>query len=109
LPKNKAKLMMNMLLIAISAVPRGGMIRIGLSGEAGREDILISAVSDPEKKQRTFLPQGVVELLDGTPESGVEARNIQPFYTGLLARMNGMKVTASLDGDRFEIRAVSAA
>jgi histidine phosphotransferase ChpT len=109
LPKNKAKLMMNMLLIAISAVPRGGIIKVGLCGEAGREDIEITAVSDPEKKQRTFLPQGVVELLDGTPENGVEARNIQPFYTGLLARMNGMKVFAAVEGDRFEIKATAAA
>ncbi len=108
LPKNKAKLLMNMILIAISAVPRGGLIRISLTGKAGSEDIGITAISDPEKKQRTFLPQGVVELLDGTPENGVEARNIQPFYTGLLARMNGMTVSAAVEGDRFEIKAVAA-
>jgi len=109
MPKNKAKLMMNMLLIAISAVPRGGDIRVSLDGEAGKEDIIIIAKSDPEKKQRTFLPQNVVELLDGTPESGsIEARNIQPFYTGLLARMSSMNVTASVDGDTFEIKAVLA-
>ncbi len=109
MPKNKAKLMMNMLLIAISAVPRGGDIRVSLDGEAGSESIIITAVSDPEKKQRTFLPQNVVELLDGTPESGsIEARNIQPFYTGLLARMSNMNVTAAVDGDTFEIKAVLA-
>ncbi len=108
LPKNKAKLMMNMLLIALTAVPRGGMITVSLNGEAGAEEIEIIAVSDPEKKQRTFMPQGVVELLAGTPEGGVEARNIQPFYTGLLARMSGMAVTASVDGDTFEIKAIPA-
>ena len=109
MPKNKAKLMMNMLLIAISAVPRGGDVRVSLDGEAGNEAILITAVSDPEKKQRTFLPQNVVELLAGTPESGsIEARNIQPFYTGLLARMSNMNVTAAVDGDTFEIKAVPA-
>lgn len=107
LPKNKAKLMMNMLLIAIAAVPRGGVIKVDLNGATGRENIVITAISDPEKKQRTFLPQGVVELLAGTPEGGtVEARNIQPFYTGLLARMSGMNVTAAVDGDKFEITAV---
>ncbi|MBU1174869.1 MAG: histidine phosphotransferase [Alphaproteobacteria bacterium] len=108
LPKNKAKLMMNMLLIAISAVPRGGRITVNLVGEAGREAIEIVATSDPEQKQRTFLPQGVQELLAGTPEGGVEARNIQPFYTGLLARMSGMSVSAAIDGERFDITAVPA-
>ncbi len=108
MPKNKAKLMMNMLLIAISAVPRGGNIRVSLDGEAGKQDITIVAVSDPEKKQRTFLPQGVVELLAGTPENGaVEARNIQPFYTGLLARMSNMTVSATVEGETFEIKAVA--
>ncbi len=109
MPKNKAKLMMNMLLIAIAAVPRGGLIRVGLAGDEGREDIVVTATSDPEKKQRTFLPQGVVELLAGTPEGGsVEARNIQPFYTGLLARMSGMQVSAGIAGETFEIKAVPA-
>ena len=109
LPKNKAKLMMNMLLIAVASVPRGGVITVSLTGETGAETITIISVSDPEKKQRTFLPQGSVELLAGTPEGGtVEARNIQPFYTGLLARMSGMSVTAALDGDTFSIIAVPA-
>ena len=109
LPKNKAKLMMNMLLIAVAAVPRGGIIRVSLEGETGSETILITATSDPEQKQRTFLPQGVVELLAGTPEGGVEARNIQPFYTGLLARMSGMVVTAGVEAETFEIKAVPTA
>lgn len=106
--KNKAKLMMNMILIAVAAVPRGGMVKVSLDGDAGSESIKIVATSDPEQKQRTFLPQGVVELLAGSPEGGVEARNIQPFYTGLLARMSGMSVTAGVDGETFEIKAVPA-
>ena len=109
LPKNKAKLMMNMVLIAISAVPRGGLVKVSLVGEPGKESIDVVATSDPEKKQRTFMPQGVDELLAGTPEGGVEARNIQPFYTGLLARMSEMNVAASLDGERFEIHATPLA
>ena len=50
----------------------------------------------------------MVELLAGTPEGGVEARNIQPFYTGLLARMSGMSVTAGVEGETFSIKAVPA-
>lgn len=108
MPKNKAKLMMNMVLIAIAAVPRGGLVKVSMTGDAGSESIAVVATSDPEKKQRTFLPQGVDELLAGTPEGGVEARNIQPFYTGLLARMCNMSVSASLDGETFEINAKPA-
>lgn len=103
LPKNKAKLLMNMLLIAAAAVPRGGMVTARVDGEAGKETLSISATSDVEKKQRTFMPQGSEELIAGNPEGGVEARNIQPFYTGLLARMTDMAVTVGLDGETFSI------
>lgn len=105
LPKNKAKLLMNMLLIAVAAVPRGGMVTVSAEGEAGAETLLISATSDPEQRQRTLMPQGVEEMVAGTPEDGVEARNVQPFYTGLLARMTGMKVSLELEDTTFRITA----
>jgi histidine phosphotransferase ChpT len=101
LPKNKAKLFMNMLLIASGAVPRGGNVVAEIEGEAGRERFRIVASSDAEKKQKTLMPMGVEELLHGNPEEGVDARGIQPFYTGLLARMTGMEIAVKLEGDKF--------
>lgn len=103
LPKNKAKLFMNMLLIAAASVPRGGNVIAKIEGDAGAEFLTITASSDPEKKQRTFMPKGVDELLVGQSEEGVTARNIQPFYTGLLARLSGMEAGVSLDGETFSI------
>ncbi len=35
LPKHKAKLMMNMLLIAAGSVPRGGLVTVSVEGPAG--------------------------------------------------------------------------
>jgi len=103
LPKNKAKLFMNMLLIAAASVPRGGKVVAKIEGETGAESLSIIAMSDPEKKQRTFLPEDVEDLLAGQAEGGVTARNIQPFYTGLLARLSGMEPGVSLDGNVFTI------
>lgn len=97
LPKNKAKLMMNMLLIAAASVPRGGKVVADLSGEAGQETLVLTASSDPEKRQKTLMPMGVEELLSGNPEEGVDARGIQPFYTGLLARMTEMELAIKLE------------
>src|SRR5690606_23476851 len=37
LPKHKAKLMMNMLLIAAMAVPRGGVVTVKVEGAPGAE------------------------------------------------------------------------
>lgn len=105
LPKNKAKLLMNMLLIAVAAVPRGGLVTVSSEGEPGSEILNITATSDPEQRQRTLMPQGVEDMVAGTPEDGVEARNVQPFYTGLLARMTNMKVSLELVETTFNIAA----
>lgn len=105
LPKNKAKLLMNMLLIVAASVPRGGNVVAVVTGDAGAESFKLTSSSDPEKKQKTLMPMGVEELLMGNPEEGVDARGIQPFYTGLLARMTGMKLEIKLEDGIFTFAA----
>lgn len=102
MPKNKAKLLMNMLLIAASSVPRGGNVVVDIEGAEGAEIMTITSTSDPEKKQKTLMPMQVEELLAGNPEEGVDARGIQPFYTGLLARMSDMKIDIGLENGVFK-------
>lgn len=95
LPKNKAKLLLNMLLIAAAGVPRGGTVTVEVEGEAGRESFTITA-----KGPKTLIPNAVQGLLAGTPEDGnVDARGIQPYYTGVLARLSHMGLNLALDGD----------
>ncbi len=101
LPKNKAKLLMNMLVIVLAGVPRGGNVIVDIEGEAGQEILKLSASSNPEKRQKTLVPLGVKELLAGNPVEGVDARGIQPFYTGLLARMSNMDCELLLDGSEL--------
>jgi histidine phosphotransferase ChpT len=109
LPKHKAKLLMNMLLIAATAVPRGGVVRVTVEGAAGSEVFKFTSTSDAEKRQKTLMPSGVEGLLSGRPEEGVDARGIQPFYTGLLARMTGMDLAIAVEGDTFTFTATPAA
>ena len=96
LPKHKAKLLMNMLLIASMAVPRGGVVKVEVTGPAGSEVFKFTSTSDPEKRQKTLMPNGVEGLISGAPEEGVDARGIQPFYTGILARMTDMELKIGL-------------
>jgi len=105
LPKNKAKLLMNMLVIVVAGVPRGGNVIVDISGEEGKQTLTITATSDPEKRQRTLVPMGVKELLAGNPEEGVDARGIQPFYTGLLARMSEMELDLSKEDNNLTFTA----
>lgn len=110
LPKHKAKLFMNMLLIAAGSVPRGGQVTASITGEAGQEKFAFTSKSDPEKRQKTLVPSGSAGLLSGTPEEGfVDARGIQPFYTGLLARMTDMDVAIGLENDQFFLTAIPKA
>jgi histidine phosphotransferase ChpT len=96
LPKHKAKLLMNMLLIGAGAVPRGGYVRVVVEGPAGGERFRITA-----KGTKTLVPSGAEGLLSGSPEEGVDARGIQPFYTGLLGRMTGMTLAIGIENDEF--------
>jgi histidine phosphotransferase ChpT len=109
LPKHKAKLLMNMLLIAAMAVPRGGVVKAEVVGPPGEETLRLTSTSDSEKRQRTLMPSGAVELLSGAPEDGVDARGIQPFYTGILARMTGMELQIGIENDIFTFTAAPKA
>jgi len=103
LPKHKAKLLMNMLLIGAGAVPRGGYVRVEVEGAAGEESFRIAA-----KGPKTLIPSGAEGLVLGTPAEGVDARGIQPFYTGLLARMTGMELHMGIENEEFVFTATPA-
>lgn len=95
LPKNKAKLLLNMLLITTGGVPRGGTITVEIDGEAGSENFTITATGP-----KVLMPSGTQALIAGTPEDGqIDARSVQPFYTGLLARLSNMGINIVLDGE----------
>ncbi|WP_127142385.1 histidine phosphotransferase ChpT [Pelagibacterium montanilacus] len=101
LPKNKAKLMLNMLLITVGGVPRGGTVSVEVTGEAGHEAITLTATGP-----KTLIPNAVPGLLAGTPEEGnVDARGIQPFYTGVLARLSNMGINIALEDDKLRFTA----
>ena len=105
LPKNKAKLFMNMLLIAATSVPRGGKVVAKIEGATDAEVFTFTSSSDAALKQRTLMPASAEALLSGNPPEGVDARGIQPFYTGMLARMSDMSLDISLLDGEFRFAA----
>jgi histidine phosphotransferase ChpT len=105
LPKNKVKLLLNLLVIATNAVPRGGTIDVAVTGEGEATEFVLTA-----KGSHARIPPHVEELLAGAPESGtVDAHGIQSYYAGMIARAAGMKVSLSLDGDAVRIVAAADA
>ena len=95
LAKNRVKLLLNMLLIAGQAIPRGGKLTVDPIGTGASMGLKVSAAGANAK-----VPPAVPPLLTG--EGGgeaLDAHRIQPFYAGLLAKSCGVKATMAMDGD----------
>jgi histidine phosphotransferase ChpT len=104
MPKNKVKLLLNLVVIALTAIPRGGSIEVTISGMAELPDFLVTA-----KGQNSRIPPQVEALLSGQSETGtIESQTIQAFYAGLVARAAEMSVSVSMEADTVSIKAVSA-
>lgn len=99
LPKNRVKLLLNLLIIAGQAIPRGGTLTIDALGSGDSMGFRIAAAG-----LNARIPHGVPALLRGTSENGsVDAHAIQPFYAGLLARACGLEVSLKADGEAIII------
>jgi histidine phosphotransferase ChpT len=99
LPKNRVKLLLNMVVIATQTIPRGGTLAVDPIGEGESQGFRITAAG-----LNARIPQHIPLLLEGQAESGtVDAHAIQPFYTGLLARACGLGVGLSTEGDTIVV------
>lgn len=101
LPKNKVKLILNLVMIALSAIPRGGQLRAEIVGEGAGVSFRLRAHG-----MNARIPAAIPDLLKGVPHgNGVDAHSIQPFYAGLVARAAGMAVDMRMDEDDVLIEA----
>lgn len=96
-PKQQVKLLLNMLLMAISAVPRGGVITVRIEGE------VFTATAAGE---RAKVPEPVAAVLSGTADLNLlDARLVQPHYAKLLAASAGLALSMAMDGENVVVRA----
>lgn len=103
LPKNRVKLLLNLLVLAQGCIPRGGTIRVEMTGEGDGAGFRLTVVG---LNART--PPNAMELIAGIPanEQGtIDAHAIQPYYTGQLARAAGMTVSIVKDGEQVLLTA----
>lgn len=99
LPKNRVKLLLNLILVAISTIPRGGKVKVEAVGEGEGMGFRLSSAGPNAK-----IPPATQGLLDGTPE-GLDAHHIQPYYTGMLARSVGLQLSLVPGADSVVITA----
>ncbi|MBX3579527.1 MAG: histidine phosphotransferase [Rhizobiaceae bacterium] len=89
LPKNKVKLLLNLILVANGAIPRGGKISVVLENLETQPSFVITSTGPMVRVPPKFL-----EMHSGNkPEEPIDAHAVQPYYTLLLARETGMTIT----------------
>jgi histidine phosphotransferase ChpT len=99
--KNKVKLLLNLILLAVGAVPRGGSIAVVVEGDAERPLFTLRS-SGPSAR----IPPAFEKLVPGDIAGiAIDAQAVQAYYTGALARACGMWVTAALEGADVVVRA----
>jgi histidine phosphotransferase ChpT len=100
LPKNRVKLLLNMLIIAQQTIPRGGTLTVDPIGEGETMSFRVTAAG-----LNARLPQNIATLLNGGQASAIDAHAVQPHYTRLLAEACGLHVALSPDGEAVVIAA----
>ena len=99
--KNRVKLILNLLLLAIGAVPRGGSIKVTISGPVDGPDFRLEC-SGPSAR----IPASFEKLVPGDIAGiAIDAHAVQPYYAGLLARLSRMRINAVLEGPAVVITA----
>jgi histidine phosphotransferase ChpT len=94
LPKNRVKLLLNMLVIAQQTIPRGGTLTVDPIGEGETMSFRVTATG-----LNARLPQNIADLLASSQAAGIDAHAVQPYYTRLLAEACGLKVTLKSEGE----------
>jgi len=102
LPKNRVKLLLNLVLLAASTIPRGGVIKV--EGAGGLSGFTLASTGTQSR-----IPEAVEALIAGTiPAGGLDAHSVQPFYAGLLARDSGIAVSFAKEGETVTLAATPA-
>jgi histidine phosphotransferase ChpT len=99
-PKNRVKLLLNMLIIAQQTIPRGGTLTVDAAAQGDAGGLCIRAAG-----LNARLPQNIADQLAGAHQGGVDAHAVQPYYTRLLAQACGLRASLSMDGDAVVVSA----
>jgi histidine phosphotransferase ChpT len=90
-PKAEVKLLLNMLLLGIAGIPRGGVITVTVEGRNFR----VRA-----QGERAKVPQAMADMLHGTALlESLDARLVQPYYTRIMSEAAGLSISMAMDGE----------
>lgn len=89
LPKNKVKLLLNLILVANGGIPRGGTLTVELHDLETAPRFTLTA-----RGPMVRVPARFLELHSGVKsDEPIDAHAVQPYYALLLAREAGMTIS----------------
>ena len=93
IPQTAVQLVLNLVLLAGEALPRGGEIQINLAEDGSRLEITGNG-------KNAGLREDDLAALSGEngPET-LDARTVQPWYTAAIGREIGAEIVANQDGE----------
>lgn len=100
LPKNKVKLLLNMVALGVSALPRGGTLRVSISGDEPDVAFAVTARGKAAK-----LNDGAARVLGGVTPAEIDSHAILPYYAARLAAAAGLTVTLQTGEDEVVLEA----
>lgn len=99
--KDRVKLLLLLIVLALQAIPRGGSVRVECRGNAETDTLEVAATGSHAR-----IPPGIETLLAGTQTEPLDAHTVVPYYCGLIARSAGVQVRIVKDGDTVTFSAV---
>ncbi|NRA87838.1 MAG: histidine phosphotransferase [Rhizobiales bacterium] len=101
--KNKVKLLLNLVLIALTTIPRGGHLDVSVDDDVENAAFLLKT-----KGKAAKIASNMNDLLIANVDADdIDARDIQVYYAGLIARKIDMDVILDISGDEVTIGAVA--
>ncbi len=88
-----ARVLMNLVIMATAAVPRGGVVSLKVGNEGGGLSIIAEA-KGPKARLSDFTESA---LAGETPEEGWSARTIQPLFAKMVASDLSGEITATAE------------
>ncbi len=105
LEKSRARLLLNLVMLAVQAIPRGGQLTIICKSINGSDELVLRA-----QGRKARLDEAVEKTLAGrAPEDGFDGRTIQPFYAGMIVREIKGQVFATATEDEVVFKAICPA
>jgi len=100
LPKNKVKLLLNLVALGVVALPRGGTVSVEITGTPPDVGFTVRA-----KGTAARLNDQVAVLLTGGNGGEVDAHSIQPYYARRVATAAGLALTTAVEGEEVTFKA----